>query len=98
MPDRRGDTRATAAAVVRDQGRREAHRPEESAADILAFYERARTATDQVISKVDLDEARTTMFGDTVSLRWALIHMLEATARHRSEEHTSELQSPCNLV
>ena len=35
-----------------------------------------------MISKVDLNEVRTTMFGDTVSLRWALIHMLEDTARH----------------
>ncbi len=56
--------------------------PEESTADILAFYERARTAVNQVISKVDLDETGATMFGDTVSLRWALIHMLEDTARH----------------
>lgn len=56
--------------------------PEESTADILAFYDRARMATDQVISEVSLDEVGTTMFGDTVSLRWALIHMLEDTARH----------------
>jgi uncharacterized damage-inducible protein DinB len=56
--------------------------PEESTADILAFYERARAAVNQVISKVSLDEAGTTMFGETVSLRWALIHMLEDTARH----------------
>jgi hypothetical protein len=34
--------------------------PEESTAAILAFYQRARTATDQVISKVDLDKAATT--------------------------------------
>jgi uncharacterized damage-inducible protein DinB len=57
-------------------------KPEESTADILAFYGRARTAVSQVISKVDLDEVGTTMFGETVSLRWALIHMLEDTARH----------------
>src|SRR5688500_19438635 len=25
-------------------------------------------------------------------------HVIEACRRHRSEEHTSELQSPCNLV
>lgn len=56
--------------------------PGESTADILAFYDRARTATDQVISEVSLDEVGTTMFGDAVSLRWALIHMLEDTARH----------------
>src|SRR5256885_8321151 len=28
----------------------------------------------------------------------ALARHLRAAARHRSEEHTSELQSPCNLV
>ncbi len=56
--------------------------PEESAADILTFYERARAAADQVISEVDLDEVGTTMFGDKVSLRWVVIHILEDTARH----------------
>ena len=35
-----------------------------------------------MIGEVDLDEAGTTMFGDTVSLRWAVIHILEDTARH----------------
>jgi hypothetical protein len=35
-----------------------------------------------VISNVDLDEVGTEMFGDTVSLRWVVIHVLEDTARH----------------
>lgn len=56
--------------------------PEESTADILAFYARARAAADQVISNVHLDEVGTEMFGDTVSLRWVVIHVLEDTARH----------------
>ena len=56
--------------------------PGDSTAGILAFYSRARAAADQVIGEVDLDEAGTTMFGDTVSLRWAVIHILEDTARH----------------
>ena len=56
--------------------------PHESTADILAFYAGARAAADQVISEVDLDTVGTTMFGDSVSLRWALIHILEDTARH----------------
>jgi Protein of unknown function (DUF664) len=56
--------------------------PQESTADILAFYVRARAAADQVINDVDLDTVSTTMFGDSVSLRWALIHILEDTARH----------------
>jgi uncharacterized damage-inducible protein DinB len=56
--------------------------PDESAAEILAFYGRARAAADQVISDFDLDEVGTTMFGDAVSLRWVLIHVLEDTIRH----------------
>jgi|SRR5437667_7741812 len=56
--------------------------PGDSTAGILAFYSRSRAAADQVIGGVDLDEVGTTMFGDTVSLRWAVIHMLEDTARH----------------
>lgn len=56
--------------------------PGDSTAGILAFYSRSRAAADQVIGEVDLDEAGTTMFGDTVSLRWAVIHILEDTARH----------------
>jgi hypothetical protein len=56
--------------------------PDESTADILAFYGRARAAADEVIREHDLDEAGTCMFGDVVSLRWVLIHMLEDTIRH----------------
>ena len=56
--------------------------PGDSTAGIVAFYSRSRAAADEVISGVDLDEAGTTMFGDTVSLRWAVIHILEDTARH----------------
>ena len=56
--------------------------PGDSTDGILAFYSRARAAADQVIGGVDLDEVGTTMFGDTVSLRWAVIHILEDTARH----------------
>lgn len=56
--------------------------PGDSTTGILAFYSRARAAADQVIGSIDLDEAGTTMFGDTVSLRWAVIHILEDTARH----------------
>jgi len=56
--------------------------PGDSTAGILAFYSRSRAAADQVIGGVDLDEVGTTMFGNTVSLRWAVIHILEDTARH----------------
>jgi len=34
-----------------------------------------------VIRNVELDEVGTEMFGDTVSLRWVLIHVPEDTAR-----------------
>src|SRR6202030_4858875 len=34
-----------------------------------------------------------------ISPRWRIHHQAAAVAEHlRSEEHTSELQSPCNLV
>lgn len=56
--------------------------PEETTEDILAFYARARAAADEVIEEVDLDALGTAWFGDQVSLRWVLIHMIEETARH----------------
>jgi hypothetical protein len=57
-------------------------RPDETTADILTFYARARAASDQVIDELDLETTGTAWFGDAVSLRWVLIHMLEETARH----------------
>jgi hypothetical protein len=56
--------------------------PHESVEDIVAFYHRARTAADEVIGDLDLDDLGTAWFGDPVSLRWVLIHMVEETARH----------------
>ncbi|MGH9232734.1 MAG: DinB family protein [Acidimicrobiales bacterium] len=56
--------------------------PAETTADVLAFYERARGAADQVIADLDLDDTGTAWFGDTVSMRWVLLHMVEETARH----------------
>jgi uncharacterized damage-inducible protein DinB len=56
--------------------------PEETTADIVAFYSRARAAADQVIDELDVDDVGTAWFGNTVSLRWVLIHMIEETARH----------------
>src|SRR5207302_11223919 len=57
-------------------------RPNEMTQDILAFYARARVAADRVIDEVDLEDTGTAWFGDAVSLRWVLIHMVEETARH----------------
>ena len=57
-------------------------RPEETVADIVAFYARARAAADQVIDEHDITDLGTAWFGDPVTLRWVLIHMVEETARH----------------
>jgi uncharacterized damage-inducible protein DinB len=57
--------------------------PGESAADITAFYRRARAAADEVIEATALDDVgHVPWAGDTVSMRWVLIHMIEETARH----------------
>ncbi|CAN5162864.1 DinB family protein [soil metagenome] len=56
--------------------------PDESTADVLAFYGRARAATDRVIDEVALEETGTAWTGEPVSMRWVLIHMIEETARH----------------
>jgi uncharacterized damage-inducible protein DinB len=55
---------------------------DETTADIVAFYRRAWAAADQVIAEVELDAFGSTWFGDAVSMRWVLIHMVEETARH----------------
>jgi len=57
-------------------------RPEETTEDILAFYGRARAAADQAIDELDVEDTGTAWFGEAVSLRWVLIHMVEETARH----------------
>jgi uncharacterized damage-inducible protein DinB len=56
--------------------------PDESTTDIVEFYGRARAAADRVITELNLDDVGTAWFGDAVSLRWVLIHMIEETARH----------------
>lgn len=56
--------------------------PSESTAEILAFYARARAAADQVVAQLDVDDLGDAWFGEQVSLRWVLIHMIEETARH----------------
>jgi uncharacterized damage-inducible protein DinB len=56
--------------------------PHETTADVLAFYARARAASDEVIAELDLTDTGTAWFGDPVTLRWVLVHMVEETARH----------------
>ncbi|MGH8828668.1 MAG: DinB family protein, partial [Jiangellaceae bacterium] len=56
--------------------------PHESTADIMSYYGRARAAADVVIDESGVEDVGTAWFGETVSLRWVLIHMIEETARH----------------
>ncbi|MEV4110346.1 DinB family protein [Nonomuraea sp. NPDC049695] len=56
--------------------------PEESVEQIVAFYGRARAAADRAINELDLETTGTSFTGETVSMRWVLIHMIEDTARH----------------
>jgi uncharacterized damage-inducible protein DinB len=57
-------------------------RPDETTEDILAFYGRARAAADQAIAELDVEDTGTAWFGESVTMRWVLIHMVEETARH----------------
>jgi uncharacterized damage-inducible protein DinB len=56
--------------------------PEETTAGILAFYGRARATADRVIDEIGLEETGMAWFGEPVTMRWVLIHMVEETARH----------------
>ena len=56
--------------------------PHETTADIVAYYGRARSAADKVTDELDLEVTGTAWFGEAVSMRWVLIHMIEETARH----------------
>jgi uncharacterized damage-inducible protein DinB len=56
--------------------------PDETIADITGYYDRARAATDRAIGELALEDTGTAWFGDAVSMRWVLIHMIEDTARH----------------
>ncbi len=56
--------------------------PDESTDDVLAFWARARDAADDAVAEIDLDTTGTAWFGDQVSMRWVMIHMVEELARH----------------
>ena len=56
--------------------------PGETTEDVLAFYGRARAAADQAIGELDIEDTGTAWFGEAVTMRWVLIHMVEETARH----------------
>lgn len=84
--------------------------PDETTQDILDFFQRARTAADQVIAEVDIDTVVPTVpglwTGDQVSLRWILVHVLEDAARHAGhmdilreliDGQTGEFPPPANF-
>lgn len=56
--------------------------PHETTADIVALYGRARAAADAIVEELDIEARGQAWFGEPVSLRWVLIHMIEETARH----------------
>jgi hypothetical protein len=56
--------------------------PNETTAEILTFYGRARAAADEVIDDVFLDAQGRAANGEDVTMRWALIHMVQELARH----------------
>ena len=56
--------------------------PGETTEDVLAFYGRARATADQAIDELDVEDTGTAWFGEAVTMRWVLIHMVEETARH----------------
>ena len=57
-------------------------RPDETTDEVLAFYGRARAAADRAIDELEVEDTGTAWFGETVTMRWVLIHMVEETARH----------------
>ena len=57
-------------------------RPDETTDEVLAFYGRARAAADRAIDELEVKDTGTAWFGETVTMRWVLIHMVEETARH----------------
>jgi hypothetical protein len=59
--------------------------PHEATADVLAFYGRARDTANQVVAQLDIEHLGTAWFGDSVTLRWVMIHMLEEVARHAGQ-------------
>jgi uncharacterized damage-inducible protein DinB len=56
--------------------------PGESTADVLAFYGRARSAANAVVADLAMEDTGTAWYGETVTLRWVMIHMLEEGCRH----------------
>lgn len=56
--------------------------PDDTTDTVLAYYTRARAASDRAMREVDLDATAVTWLGDVVSFRWAILHAIEETVRH----------------
>ena len=56
--------------------------PWEATEGVLAYYAKARAAADAAIRELKITERGTTPDGTVVTLRWALLHAIEETARH----------------
>ena len=56
--------------------------PADTATSVLGYFERARAAAHEAIIELDLEATGTTWLGDTVSVRWAILHTIEEAARH----------------
>jgi uncharacterized damage-inducible protein DinB len=56
--------------------------PGETTAEVIAFFERSATGSDQVLDDLGLEARGTAWTGQTVTLRWVLIHLVEEFARH----------------
>jgi hypothetical protein len=56
--------------------------PDETTADIVGLFEHARALADASIAAHDLDDTGHAWFGEPVSMRWVLVHMVEEYARH----------------
>ena len=54
----------------------------ETPAEVVAFYRRARAAADEAIGDLLLEDTGSAWSGETVTLRWVLVHMVEEVARH----------------
>jgi uncharacterized damage-inducible protein DinB len=56
--------------------------PHETTGAIVDYYGEAREAADRAIDELDIQHVGTAWFGEPVTMRWVLIHMIEETARH----------------
>ena len=56
--------------------------PDETVEAIWSTTSVPGQTADEVIAELDVDDLGRAWFGDAVSMRWVLIHMIEETARH----------------